>query len=195
MKNQPRTHFITFLLISFLFTALIACSSFSGPDPDSVYTRVTDGDLKTGDSIPEPEGAIILTISGKIGTTNQDNQIVMDLATVERVGLVDYTVTDPFNNETITFRGVLMRDLLDLWQVDEAATALETIALNDYFVDVPIAPLREFPVIFALQANGEYMEVSDRGPAMLVFPYEEFEFEQPLYDSYWVWQIAKIEAK
>jgi hypothetical protein len=69
------------------------------------------------------------------------------------------------------------------------------VALNDYAVDVPLADLREYPVIFALQADGEYLPVSTRGPAMLVYPYNDFEFEQAVYNDYWIWQIKSIDVQ
>jgi len=66
-------------------------------------------------------------------------------------------------------------------------------ALNDYTVDVPIALIRDYPIIFAMQADGEYMPVSDKGPAMLVLPYDDFDFERPSSDAYWIWQIKSID--
>ena len=119
----------------------------------------------------------------------------MDLATIESLGVVEYTLDDPFENEEATFRGVLMSDLLDIWQVDEAATTLNMVALNDYAVDVSISDLREFPVIFAMQENGEYMTVARRGPAMLVFPYRDFEFDETFYNNLWIWQIEMVEVQ
>ena len=173
---------------------LTACST-AAPNPASVYTRVTEATLQAGDPIPAPEERIILTVTGKIGAANEDEHIVMDLATLEMVGLVEYTVIDPFKEEEISYRGPLMSDLLDVWQVSEDATVLDILALNDYRVEVPISDLRQYPVIFALQADGEYMAVEERGPAMLVYPYNDYEFERPLYDAYWIWQIETIDVK
>jgi hypothetical protein len=160
-----------------------------------VYSVVSEASLSAGSEVPAPENDIILTISGKIGTTNADDAIEMDLATIESVGLVDYTVTDPFENKEITYRGPLMSDLLALWQVPDDATTLHMVALNDYAVDVPLADLKQYPVIFALQADGEYLPVSTRGPAMLVYPYDDFEFEQSVYNDYWIWQLKSIEVQ
>ena len=51
------------------------------------------------------------------------------------------------------------------------------------------------PVLLAMQADGIYMAVEDRGPAMLVFPYDQFHFDRPAYDAYWVWQIKTIHVQ
>jgi hypothetical protein len=108
---------------------------------------------------------------------------------------VEYEVVDPFENRKQLFRGVLMRELLNLWQVKAEATTLDMVALNDYHVDLPIALMREKPLLFALQADGEYMRPDYRGPAMLVFPYGYYQFKRPLYDAYWIWQIKAITVK
>jgi hypothetical protein len=122
----------------------------------------------------------------------------MDLATIESVGLVDYVVNDPFDesdDKLTTYQGVLMSELLDLWKVPASARTLHMVALNDYSIDIPIKDLRDYPVIFALKADGEYMPISTRGPAMLVYPYSDFTFDPSVYDNYWIWQIASIEVR
>jgi hypothetical protein len=185
------SRFLWFLLA--LLFIVVACSS--SPDFDSVYKRITPAQLKAGDAIPAPRGDVILTVTGVVGTTNQGNKILMDLATIESVGLVEYEVVDPFENRKKLFRGVLMRELLNLWQVDAAATTLDMVALNDYHVEVPIAIMREKPLLFALQADGAYMRPDYRGPAMLVFPYGYYKFQRPLSDAYWIWQIKAVKVK
>ena len=185
---------ITVIIIPFI---LIVSGCDPKPDFDSVYTRVSEGILtpQAESDIPLPQNEIILTVTGKMNTQNQGTTIVMDLSTIESVGLVEYVVKDPFEEEQKTFRGVLMRDLLDLWQVDSEAIVLELTALNDYKVEVPINILREFPVIFALQQDGEYMTPDYRGPAMLVFPYNHYKFDPFIVNSYWIWQIKDIVVK
>ena len=178
-----------------LLLALALAGCEGTPTPQSIYTRITDGAIHPGDAIPVAQGAPILTVTGRIGSANSGDAIVMDLATIEAVGIVEYTVLDPFQNREITYRGPLMSDLLALWQVPDEATILDVLALNDYRADVPIDLVRDFPVIFAVQSDGEYMPIVERGPAMLVFPYDDFEFERPANDSYWVWQIKSIDIR
>lgn len=176
-----------------ILMGLVGCASPASAS--KVYTVVSEARLKAGDAIPKPGGSAILTVTGKIGTTNSDNAIVMDMATVESVGEVDYHVTDPFKNTKTVFRGPLMSDLLALWQVPDSATTLHVVALNDYVVDVPIVDLHQYPVIFAVQQDGKYMPVETRGPAMLVYPYDNFTFDHKIYDNYWAWQIKTIDVR
>lgn len=177
------------IIYPLLLAATIGCNV--QPEFESVYTPLTSPNLEIGNQIPSPQGEAILTVLGKVGTTNQDTGIVMDLPTVESIGLVEYTVEDPFEKEERTFTGVLMRDLLDVWQVPSDATSLNVTALNDFQIDIPINLVRDYPVIFALQQDGEYMTSDYRGPAMLVFPYDHYDFDIGT-DSYWVWQIKTI---
>jgi hypothetical protein len=182
------------LLVTTLFLLVLAACNTS-PNPATIYQKVTDAALKAGDAIPMPKADSVLVVSGKIGAKNSGDSIQMDLATIESVGLVDYKVTDPFEKRSTTFRGVLVSSLLDVWKVDQDATTLEMVALNDYKVDVPISDLRKYPIIFALQQDGQYMPVSTRGPAMLVYPYDHFQFDRQKYDDYWIWQIKSIKVK
>jgi len=192
----------TFLLFLSVLMILAACSSNAEDEAPAasstpVYTIISEGSLAPGDSIPTPEDetAVILTVTGKVSNTNQEDSIVMDIATIESLGVVEYTVTDPFEETDVTYRGVLLNTLLDVWQVDEDATTLSVLALNDYLAEIPLASLQDYPVIFAMQQDGAYMPIATRGPAMLVFPYNDFEFDQSLYNDYWVWQIKSIEVK
>jgi hypothetical protein len=142
-----------------------------------------------------PQGEVILIVTGRIGYPNVAESIQMDMATLESVDQYDYLVTDPFDTGDVVFRGPLMRDLLELWGVPASAKTLRMVALNDYSVDVPISDLREYPVIFAVRQDGAYMPISTRGPAMLVYPYNDFEFDRAVYDNYWIWQIKSIEVQ
>jgi hypothetical protein len=176
-------------LISLLFL-LSACNRQDQP----IYDTISEASLHAGDTIPLPNQETILTISGNIGTSNQEDQIVMDIPTIESVGQVAYTVMDPFKDIDITYTGVLLNDLLDVWQVSDTATSLHITALNDYQVEVPIQMIHDYPIIYAMQADDVYMSVSDKGPAMLVLPYDDYEFERPSADAYWIWQIKSIEV-
>jgi hypothetical protein len=182
-------------VIILVFAAMLAACSPTAANPTPAYRVVSEGSLAAGDSVPVPSGDVILTVTGKIGTSNVDDSIQMDIATIESLSQVDYTLIDPFETVETTFRGVLMSELLDLWQVADDATSLNIVALNDYAIDVPISDLRTYPVIFAMQANGDYMPVSTRGPAMLVYPYGEYELDTAVYNDFWIWQIKSIDVR
>ncbi|MFZ4828351.1 MAG: hypothetical protein ACOYLB_13445 [Phototrophicaceae bacterium] len=171
----------------------VACSPNATDAP--VYSVVSEGSLSDGATLPAPTEAVVLTVTGLIGTTNVEDRIEMDTPMLQSMRTVEYTVTDPFEKKEVVYQGILMSDLLDLWQVPAEATTLSVLALDDYQAEVPIEDLRNYPVIYAMQADGVPMPISTRGPAMFVFPYEHFEFDQQRYNDYWVWQIKSIEVK
>lgn len=183
------------VIVLSLLCILLGSSCTKNTAFDQVYTVVQESTLQTGTTIPQPEGEVILTVSGKIGTTNADNAIVMDRSMLEAVGLVEYHVQDPFANHDILYRGVLMRDLLKLWQMDEEVKVIRFIALNDYQIDIPVEDFSNYPVLFALQADGVYMEPDYQGPAMLVYPLDNYDFDLITIKRRWIWQIKRIELE
>lgn len=183
------------LLISVVALFLLSAGCKQKVEFDQVYTVIEKASLHPGDTIPQPAGATMLTVWGKIGTTNGDGIVQMDRATIEQVGVVEYSVKDPFSSTTIRYSGVLMRDLLALWQVPEDAQTVYLTALNDYAIDIPISDFYDYPVLFALQADGVYMEPDYQGPAMLVYPVDQYDFEVNQVKRNWIWQIKSIELK
>jgi hypothetical protein len=198
MNRRLPVNLFLLLLTSGLFALLLAaCNTAANVTPTPIYTRLTESSLAAGDPIPVPanEADIILTVTGKISRLNQAQAIVMDLATIEQLGEVEYTLDDPFLEERVTYRGVLLGDLLNVWGVSAEATTLHMIALNDYEVDVPIEDFEKMPVVYALRINGDHMPVSTRGPAMLVYPYDHFNLDKTIYNNYWIWQIKSIDVR
>ncbi len=177
----------------------------SQPSFEDVYSEITPATLQPGDAIPPLQGERFLTVTGLIGAQQQGESLTtpertpmleLDQATLNAVGLVEYSVKDPFELQDNTFRGVLMRDLLALWQVAPEATHLTFTALNDYRVKVPIELLRDYPMILAQFQNGEPMQPDYRGPAMLIAPHSQFQSVEDLAKlEYWIWQVVKVHAE
>lgn len=191
-KHRLRLVFICCVLCTGLLS-WTACRT--APDFEQVYKVVVPATLHPGTAIPAPEQAPILTVTGKIGTTNEGQAIVMDLTTLEKAGLVEYTVKDPFEDRPVRYSGVLMRDLLALWQVANDAQTVHIAALNDYKIDIPIRDFRQYPILFALEADGVYMQPDYRGPAMLVYPVDQYEFDLIAVQRNWIWQIKTIDIQ
>lgn len=184
------------LLIISIFVCL--CLSACGAASNSAnpgFTIITAGTLSPSESIAAPSGPVVLSLSGKIGVTNAADRLDFDMETLERLGVVEFTVDDPFLKRSITYQGVLLRRLLEVARVPQEATTLHTIALNDYATDVPIEPISAWPVMLATKRDGQRMPVSDKGPIEIVFPYNSFEIDPVAYDPMWVWQLRSIEVR
>ena len=72
-----------------------------------------------------------------------DGAAVFDAATLERIGVVQYTTETAWSDNPITFDGVLLSAVLDVNGADSGASSLKITALNDYAIEVPIDDTRE----------------------------------------------------
>lgn len=180
-------------ILFFMLMLVSACSTVN-PAETSAYEVVSPGTLRPGDPIPAPSGDVILTLTGSIANTNAEDQLDLDMATLEQMELVEYTVDDPYLNDTLTFRGVLLDTLLNIAHADENATELFTTALDDYQTAIPLSVI-QWPVLVATTQDGERMPVSDKGPIRIIFPYHHYDLAHEDYRDYWVWQLRTIEVR
>ena len=174
-------------LVSIL--AFAGCGSATPP----AYARVTDSSLATAQPIPAPTGAATLTMTGRIAATNAATGVELDLATIERMGLIRYTVRDPWLEQDLEFTGVLVTDLLAAVGAASDATSLKITALDDYQVDISLADLKRWPIMLATQTGGAPMSIEDKGPTRIVFPADPG-IDTVRYKDFWIWQIKTIEV-
>jgi hypothetical protein len=179
---------------------LSGCTA-TAPQFDAVYTRVSEAQRQPGQPLPAPKSQTIITVTGNIQAQQEKSAsrpatstgIQLDRENLASAGLVEYTINDIFEKKSNRFRGVLMRDLLALWQVSPEAKQVTLTALNDYKITMPIALLQQYPVILAMEQNGRPMQPDYRGPAMIVTPYEQYGAVPELANrDYWIWQVTKI---
>ena len=53
-----------------------------------------------------------------------------------------------------------------------------------------------WPVLFALQADDAYIVLDEGGPAIIIWPFDDFsELDHATYDALWVWSMTKIVVK
>ncbi|QIM20900.1 molybdopterin-dependent oxidoreductase [Phycicoccus sp. HDW14] len=156
------------------------------------YTVVAPATLRPGDPVPAPTGTVVLTVSGRV-TGGAD--VPLDLATIERMGLVEYSVDDKqAEGHRVTFRGVLLRDLLAVVGAGGAKT-LHTLAINDYGVDIPASDARDYPTMLATSVDGQRMSVERYGPTRIVYPTSTYDLDPVTYDPRWIWQLKSIEVE
>jgi hypothetical protein len=194
MPASPR-RLILFALC--LMALLTACAPDTQPvsPPTPIYTIVTTPVPAPAQALSKREDGVILSVTGKIDRINAPGALLLNRDQISLAGLVEYDVTDPFLLRSVVFRGVLMRDLLALIGVHADAQTLRITALNDYSVDVLISEFADRPVLFALDQDGIPMTPDFRGPAMLVFPYDDFPYEHLVYEALWIWQISSIDVQ
>jgi hypothetical protein len=180
---------------------LVALSGLAGgcaeaPVDDQPYTVVREASLQRGDAVPVPaEGERILTVSGRIDTTNVGDRLEFDLETLERLRLVEFRADDyQAEGREVVFRGVLLDDLLAFAGADADATEVLTVALNDYAFPIPIGD-RELGALVATRTDGETMPIERYGPTRIVYPNVEVAFEPVEFDPKWTWQLDRLEIR
>jgi hypothetical protein len=182
------------ITIGMLFLTLAAACG-AEPKADLGFTTITPATLTPNDTIAQPAGAVVLSLTGKIATTNAPGRLDFDMDTLERLGVIEFTVNDPYLKRSTTYQGVLLQRLLDVARVPQDAVTLHAVALNDYATDVPIKPISQWPVILATKRDGQRMPVADKGPLEIVFPYNSFPIDATVYDPMWVWQLRSLEVR
>ncbi len=187
-------------LAHLLLTAAIAVTATAcaadEPEATPAFEVVTEASITPGDDVPAPSGEIVLTITGDIDVTNDGNSLAFDMATLEELGTVAYTVDDAQAlGREVRFTGVLLSDVLAVAGAADDATTLHTVALNDYAVDIPVQDAADYPVLIATAADGDRMPVDAYGPVRVVYPYHAFDLDPVEYDPRWNWQLAEIDVR
>jgi len=190
---RTRSIALSVALTALAATLLGACQSATAPTVP--YTSVAEASLTAGERIPDPTGRPVLTFTGLISNPNDGATVSLDLATIERMGLVRYAEDDPWLEERLDFTGVLMTELLTRVGADENATTLRISAIDDYQVEIAIADVERWPVLLATQTNGQPMSIAEKGPTRIIFPHSTFpDIDRLKYKDLWIWQIDTIEV-
>lgn len=151
-------------------------------------------DARSGSTLPEITGPVILTVSGNITNTTSDEAFEFDLAMLESLGVRTLRTTTNWTSGEVEFEGVLARDVLDA--VGARGNEVLAKAANDYVVPLSLEELYRYPVMLALKMDGKYMEVKDKGPIWIVYPRDQFsELRTSLNNKKWVWQLRELRIR
>ena len=138
-----------FVAILGIIGLVAACGGTTNPD----YVKVIPASFSPGAAIPAPTQDVILTVSGNISVTNAGDTVQFDMPTLESLGLVEYTVDDPWLNATNTYTGILMSDLRKYIGASKTSQAMHIVALDDYGVDISVEDMDKWPILLATRTN------------------------------------------
>ena len=143
-------------------------------------------------ALEAPTGHVILTVMGEISNTNAGDTAQFDMAMLEKLKGRKGEMETPWTEGKVTFEGPLLREILAA--VGATGTSLKVRALNDYAADVP-AEDAKLDTILATKIDGKPMSIRDKGPLMLVYPFDlNADLFNEKYFSRSVWQIKEIEV-
>lgn len=145
-------------------------------------------------ALPAPNGAIVLTISGKITHANHPDGAVFDADMLAQLPQHSLHTSTAVTDGVKRFEGVLIRDLLRA--VGALGTQVRAQALNNYSLDIPIADFETYDVLLATAMDGERLVPATKGPLWIIYPRDDFrELQDMRYDSRWVWQLNRLIVK
>jgi hypothetical protein len=135
-----------------------------------------------------------LVVQGKTAT---GKPVKLSLPQLQALATTSIWTKEPHNtsnpNTILHFRGVAASTLLDKFGVAPNVTEVTFVARDAFRATVSLADLRQYPIILALERDGQKISRSDGGPLYLVFPYSKFPQLQPKYpDRFWAFYITDM---
>ncbi len=145
----------------------------------------------TAADVAAPSGPVILTISGEISTTNAEDALKFDRASLMALEPATIKTSTIWTEGVHEFQGVSLKTLVDLIGVTEG-TILAT-AINDYSVEIPVTDAVEGGALVAYQMDGKEMSVREKGPLWVVYPYDsDADFRSEVIYSRSIWQLDRL---
>ncbi|VAW14879.1 hypothetical protein MNBD_ALPHA09-1372 [hydrothermal vent metagenome] len=112
----------------------------------------------------------VLRIAGKITEVNTGEGAEFDLERLEKLGVTSFTTMTPWFDKPITFEGVLVRKVLAA--VGARGRQIVAVGLNDYRSTLPVEDFENYDVILAYKREGSHMNIRDKGPLFIVYPFD-----------------------
>lgn len=142
-------------------------------------------------NLPEPDGLVLLTISGQIKETNRGDRAEFDRGMLERLGMAELRTRTPWTEGEALFVGVPLARLLDM--VTVKGSMVRATAANDYAVDIPVADLQDTAAFLAMSMDGKPLTLRDKGPLWIIFPWSQRpELDRSEMHGYAVWQLLTL---
>ncbi len=130
---------------------------------------------------------VVLTISGPDGGASHD----LTMVDLEKLPKAEIRTTTPWHNGVQHFEGVSLQVLMESLKLSGANA--QVTALNRYRTTIPMKDFSEFKPILAYRRNGAPMEVREKGPLFIIYPYDSnTALKHDTYFSRSAWQVRSI---
>ncbi|KNG91985.1 molybdopterin-dependent oxidoreductase [Pseudaestuariivita atlantica] len=143
-------------------------------------------------NLTAPEGPVILEVSGEIANLNGDGVAQFDMAMLRQLDWREIETYTSFTTGMQSFAGPTLASLLAA--VGAEGDRLNATAINDYFVEIPVADADAHNVILAAEMNGKRMRIRDKGPIWVIYPLSEAEAAKKPFDTEMIWQMNRLEV-
>lgn len=173
-----------------LALGLVGCDAGhpdGGVEAGLPWAVIDDGDPDP--PLPDVPDEPVLRLTGPaLAQANDGEDLLLDLAALERLPQVEITVFEPFVEVDTTFAGVLVEDLVD-WASQGDAAVVDVRALDDYRITFTHEEVVRGQAILALREDGVPIPLSAAGPARVIFPDRSDVGDNR---DLWIWSVASI---
>lgn len=160
----------------------------------SVSARAADNGPRASGLCPPAAGLHVL----RLVATESNRQAVCDLTGLQALPQRELVTSLPPSLGQAGahhWLGVSLR-LLAERMGGGPGSVLQLAALNDYAVTVPWSDLVRYDPIVAYQRNGVALSVREKGPMMLIYPFDAYpELHAQQYLNRSIWQLHAITVK
>ena len=151
------------------------------------------GGTVAGETIPQPTGPVILTVTGLDTAEFPGGTFAFDLESLALLGVMQFATTSIWTDGSHVYTGLLLKNLTRALKIEGAVLRLH--ALNDYAVEFPEQAATDEAPILAYQMDGQPMSVRDKGPIWVIYPYDAGpEYRTDTTFSRSIWQLDRIDV-
>jgi hypothetical protein len=144
-------------------------------------------------ALDRPAGPVLLSVTGRVRNPNAGTRVDFDMAMLEALAQSSFSTRTPWFAQVRRFTGPLLRDVLAT--AGAQGQQLRLIALNDYQVEMPVDDCQRYDVIVARLLDGQPMAVRDKGPLLVVYPFDaQPELRGATYYTRSAWQLRTIDV-
>jgi hypothetical protein len=145
-------------------------------------------------ALDKPAARPVLTVSGKIATTNAGDKARFDMAMLETLPQHTFTTRTPWYDRPVTFTGPLLADVLAA--VKAGGKTVSAVAINDYKISIPVTDTTKYKVIVARLLDGKPMPVREKGPLFVVYPFDDDSaLRTSTYYERSIWQLKALDVQ
>lgn len=177
-----------------LFAACSGGSPAAAPEPAATpgfeSVTIAPAVLTAGAAVPLPTSTI-LTVRGLISTTNDGDSLQLGADTLDQLGVLGVGMYEPWVKKQMSFQGIWLADVLRVAGVEESATRVRLIALDDYEVDLSLAEVEKGGIFLATRTeSGAPLPIDEGGPTRIVFMDGVKAGENA---GQWIWSLKELE--
>jgi hypothetical protein len=201
MSIVPRDRCVAVLMMAVVMAAALvagcaaepAAAPAPAPAAEQPVTVVAPPRPVSGRRVPALEGDPVLTLTGRIGSTNAARTLQLDAAALDRLGVLKVGVYEPWVKQNLVFQGVWLADVLAAARADQGARGLHVTALDDYQIDLTTAEVAARGVFLATKrGDGTAIPIEEGGPTRIVYTGTTAAGVSP---DLWIWSLTTIDVR